>query len=149
VSAFYALKDTRTPARIAFLRVIIAGAVGYGLMKYLENYQIQGRPLGVLGLSLSAAVGAWVEWAFLRRTLGRRIGHVGATAGTLARMTAAAATGAIAGRGLLFVLPDLHPVMLAAVTVPAFAAVYFLTARALGVQQAALIMDRYLRRLRR
>jgi putative peptidoglycan lipid II flippase len=147
VSAFYALKNTRTPAKVALLRVVIAGGVGFALMRILENYQVLGRPLGVAGLSLAAAVGAWVEWALLRQLLSAHIGSVAGGAGVLARMTAAALAGAAAGRGLLLLLPALHPIVLAGITIPVFAATYFVTARALGVEQAAALMDRYLRRL--
>jgi putative peptidoglycan lipid II flippase len=147
-SAFYALKDTRTPAKIALVRVIIAGAAGVALMLLLERYELLDRPLGVVGLSSAAGAAAWVEWALLRRSLSARIGPVGAGAGVLARMGAAALAGAAAGRGLLLLLPALHPILLAGITIPAFAAVYFLTARALGVEQAAVLLDRYVRRLR-
>jgi putative peptidoglycan lipid II flippase len=147
VSAFYALKDTRTPAKVALVRVVVAGAVGLGLMRILENYQLLDRPLGVVGLSVAGAAGAWVEWAWLRRTLGARIGDVGAHGSVLVRMAAAALAGAAAARGLLLVLPALHPVLLAGITIPVFAAVYFVVARALGVEQAAVLLERYLRRL--
>ena len=148
VSAFYALKNTRTPAKVALVRVLIAGGVGVGLMLILEKYRLAGRPLGVLGLSLAAGVGAWVEWALLRRSLGARIGGFASSAGVLGRMAIAALAGAVAGRLLLLLLPALHPIVLAGITIPAFAAVYFVTARALGVEQAATLMDRYLRRFR-
>jgi putative peptidoglycan lipid II flippase len=148
VSAFYAFKDTRTPAKIALLRVIIAGVTGFALMRILERYELLDRPLGVAGLSTAAGAAAWVEWALLRRTLGARIGAVGAGAGVLARMGGSALAGAAVSRGLLLLLPPLHPILLAGITIPVFAAVYFLTARALGVEQAATLMDRYLRRLR-
>jgi putative peptidoglycan lipid II flippase len=149
-SAFYALKDTRTPAKVALLRVVISAAFGFTFMVYFEDYEIMGRPLGAAGLSLGAAVGAWVEWVYLRRFLRLRLaGDVGAGAGVLSRMFAAALAGAAAGRGLLLLLPSLHPIFLAGITVPAFGVVYFLAARALGVEQAKRLTDRYLRRITR
>jgi putative peptidoglycan lipid II flippase len=148
VSAWYALKNTRTPAKVALLRVVIAGLVGFVLMRILENYQLAGRPLGVAGLSVAAGAAAWVEWAVLRRSLSARIGAVGGGGAVLARMAVAALAGAAGARGLLLLLPALHPILLAGITIPVFGAIYFVTARALGVEQAASLMDRYLRRLR-
>ncbi len=70
-NAFYALDDTKTPARIAVVRVVISAAIGAGLMFVLDRYSVpevvgipaEGRPLrmGAVGLALGASVGAWVE----------------------------------------------------------------------------------------
>jgi putative peptidoglycan lipid II flippase len=150
VSAFYAFRDTKTPAKIALVRVILSGLIGFGLMTYLEQYHLDGgKPLGVVGLSTAAAVGAWVEWGLLRRFLRQRMGHVGAGGPALLRMLGAAFAGAAVARGVLFLLPPLHPILLAGITVPLFGVVYFFAARALGVEEATAMMDRYVRRLRR
>lgn len=94
-SALYGLDDTRTPARIAGLRVLVATTVGVGLMLALDAFRLDvtgivrvGEPfvldasarasadsllrLGAVGLALGASVGAWVEWFLLRRAVARR-----------------------------------------------------------------------------
>ncbi len=70
-NAFYALNDTKTPARIAVWRVAISGVLGAGLMFWFDQYSVEavfgipaeGEPLrlGAVGLALGSAVGAWVE----------------------------------------------------------------------------------------
>src|SRR5690606_17735601 len=56
-SAFFALRDTRTPARIAAVRVLLAGALGASLMLPLDRVAISPElRLGALGLSLATGV---------------------------------------------------------------------------------------------
>lgn len=105
-SALYGLDETRAPARAAALRVLIATGAGVGLMLVLDAYrwdatgfvqvaevgfpdqaarasELSLHRLGAAGLALGASLGAWVEWAVLRRNLAARIGlptaRVGAT----------------------------------------------------------------------
>src|SRR5690606_7945160 len=79
-NTFFALGDTRTPAKFALVRVVLAGGLGYLLMTRLEQYQLLGQPLGAVGLALASGLAAWVEWALLRSSAARRIGTVGAGA---------------------------------------------------------------------
>jgi putative peptidoglycan lipid II flippase len=163
-SAFFALRDTKTPARVAGLRVLTSGIAGATLMIQFEsvtigtmtipaglfgNIHVAGLPLGPVGLALGAAVGAWLEWALLRGRLKRRIGAVGSGAGQLARMFGAALIAAAAGYGVRLALPALHPVPMAAVVAVTFGVVYFAVARLLGLSEARVVFDSVLRRLRR
>lgn len=82
-NAFYALDDTKTPAKIAVVRVVVSAALGAGLMFWLDQFAVPevvgipetGRPLrlGAVGLALGASVGAWAELAALRIALGRSL----------------------------------------------------------------------------
>jgi putative peptidoglycan lipid II flippase len=85
-SAFYALRDTRTPAWVAYLRVAVSLGVGLALMFPLDDVALESagpggagevRRLGAMGLALGASAGAWLEYAMLRRKLGSRIGAHG------------------------------------------------------------------------
>ena len=106
-SAFFALRDTRTPARIAYLRVGISLVVGTALMLPLDRLGVaggeggaaQGLRLGAAGLALGATVGAWTEYLLLRRSLARAIGPHGAPRRQLAVILAAGFAGT--GAGLL------------------------------------------------
>jgi len=94
-SALYALDDTRTPARIAAVRVLVASAIGVALMLVLDAYRADAdglvrvaepgvlepaaraatsslHRLGAVGLALGASAGAWIEWALLRSAVGRK-----------------------------------------------------------------------------
>lgn len=132
-SAFFALHDTKTPAKTAAIRVATAAVVGVALMVQLEQVHtpaisvgalrvrelsfgpygfgfwrspgLAGQPLGVLGLTLGAGVAAWLEWWLLRTRLSRQLGPVAPPAGSVARMVLAAVVAAVVGRGLVQVLP--------------------------------------------
>jgi putative peptidoglycan lipid II flippase len=159
-SAFFALRDTRTPARIAAIRVATSALLGFILMTQFEPVRVFGitfgpglgeelrigtRSLGAVGLALGAGVGAWLEWALLRRELNRRIGAVGAGAGVLGRMLIAALAGAAAGWGARMMLGGLHPVIDAAIIGGAFGAVYLGLGVALGIEQAGAVAKRLAR----
>ena len=104
-SAFYALRDTRTPARVAYARVGVSLAVGLALMFPLDllDVGILGAGgdggallrLGAVGLALGATVGAWVEYSLLRRALRRRLGPHSPRPRTTVALVAAG-TGAVA-----------------------------------------------------
>jgi len=163
-SAFFALRDTKTPARVAGLRVLVAALGGALLMVQFEpltlgsikipagvwgNVTVAGLPLGPVGLALGAAVGAWVEWALLRGRLAARIGAVGAGGGQLVRMFIAAIGAAGVANLAHLWLTAIHPLLVAVVVVALFGAVYFALARALDLSEARVVLDSVMRRLRR
>ncbi len=162
-TAFYALRDTKTPARVAGLRVLTSALAGAALMLQFEpvtlggvtvaaglfgDLRIEGLPLGPVGLALGAAVGAWLEWALLRRSLSRQIGSIGVGAGALGRLFAAAVAAAVAGYGTSLALQDLYPLVSAGIVASVFGVVYLALARLLGVTEARVVMDGVLRRVR-
>ncbi len=163
-TTFFALRDTKTPARVAGLRVLIAGICGASLMIQFEpvtvgsftipaglfaNVRVDGLPLGAVGLALGAAIGAWIEWTLLYRGLSRRIGAVGAGMGQLAKMFVAAIIAAAVAHGARLGVANLHPLIVAAVVVSVFGAAYFGIARVLGLTEAKVVLDSVLRRLKR
>lgn len=148
-SAFFALHDTATPAKVAAVRVTLSGLAGGALMLWLRNYQIAGNPLGPVGLSLAAGLAAWVEWLILRHRLRARIGPVGAGLSVLARMFGAAVAAALLGRLILLALPTVHPVLAGVICLLPYGIGYFLIARMLGVEEARQVLGRIGRRLSR
>lgn len=145
-SAFFALHDTRTPAKIALIRVAVAAGAGAVLMFALERVQVRGEPIGALGLSLATSIGAWIEWSLLRRSLMPRIGAVGAGAGALARMFSAAGLAALAARGVALALSRLDEIVAAVVVLGAYGAIYVVIGLALGLGEARLLTARFGRR---
>ena len=75
-SAFYALRDTRTPLNFAIIRVVLTVVMGYLFALPLPRLLGIDRRWGVAGLTLSAGMAGWVEFALLRRALQARIGTV-------------------------------------------------------------------------
>lgn len=163
-SAFYALRDTRTPARVAGLRVLVSAVAGALLMLQFEpvavrgwtlpgglwsQLRIEGLPLGPVGLALGAAIGAWLEWRLLRRVLIARIGEVGVGGPTLARLFGAALFAAAAAFALGLATHGLARLPAAALVVAAFGAAYLALTHLLGLEESRRFVDSALRRVRR
>ena len=134
-SAFYASRDTRTPARIAYLRVVLSLGAGFALMLPMDGYSVGELRLGATGLALGASLAAWVELLLLRRALYGSIGSHGIRKGRLLRMSIAGAFATAIGVGALVLLPALHPWLVALGTLVPFGGVYLLTTTLLGVSQ--------------
>jgi putative peptidoglycan lipid II flippase len=130
-SAFYALRDTRRPARIAYARVGLSLVAGLLLMIPLDRTGVGGLGLGAVGLALGASVGAWVEYALLRRGLGARIGPHG-IGRTTERLWLAATVAAGVGVGVQWLLPPQHPAWVAVETLIPFGVVYLAGAALMG-----------------
>jgi putative peptidoglycan lipid II flippase len=90
-SAFYALRDTRTPFWFALTRVMLTGTLGYlfafPLRPFMNTVLVEWlhfpKPdlpnielsLGAVGLTFSAGIAGWIEFLLLRRALQKRIGN--------------------------------------------------------------------------
>ena len=99
-SAFYALRDTRTPLKFAAIRVGLTVALGYLCALPLPPLLGLDRKWGVAGLTLSAGIAGWIEFALLRRSLARRIGAVRYSITYIAKLWLAALVAAAAGLAL-------------------------------------------------
>ena len=142
-SAYYALRDTRTPLRYAIVRVILTTALGYMCAIPLPRWLGIDPLWGTAGLTASAGVAGWVEMILLRRTLNARIGRTGLSAGHVARLWVSAGLGAGIAWGVKLAMPALHPVLLAIAILAPFGLVYLGSTAALGVPEARrLLRDR-------
>ncbi len=90
-STFYSLKDTKTPLKIALVRVALTTILGFAAAIYLPpklqqwfamssatflNYQLSQIPWGTVGLTASAGVAGWIEFVLLKRRLLAQIGSI-------------------------------------------------------------------------
>jgi putative peptidoglycan lipid II flippase len=89
-SAFYALKDTRTPLVFAVIRVTLTTVLGYLAAFPLPAFLGLDPKWGAAGLTASAGVSGWIEFLLLRRALGKRIGSDPVGVAMLARLWLAA-----------------------------------------------------------
>jgi putative peptidoglycan lipid II flippase len=163
-SAFFALRDTKTPARVAALRMGASAIAGFALMVQFEpialagiqvpggifsSWRVAGAPLGPIGLAVGATLGAWLEWTLLHASLAKRIGDCGAGASRLAKTFGAALVAAAAGYAAKLAVSGLYPLLVAVIVVAAFGAVYFAVARALKLEEASAVLAALARRARR
>ena len=140
-SAYYALGDARTPARIAYVRIVVSAATGVILMFPLDRHTVGDLGLGAAGLAAGASVGAWLEVSLLKRRLGRRLSGLSFGGRRVARYLLATGMAVVAGLGsglLLPMLPPVHPVLAAAATILPVAVVYLWVAHVLQVTPSGL-----------
>lgn len=131
-NAFYGLRDTATPARVAAVRIVTSLVFGAIFMVPLDRIQVGERFLGAAGLGLGSAVAAWLEYGTLRRRLRDRVGPHGPGVGEGARVWAAAALAAGLGLGAERLLAGLPPRLVALGTLGAFGVGYLALTRLLG-----------------
>jgi putative peptidoglycan lipid II flippase len=146
-STFYALYDTRTPLRCALIRVGLTLVLGYACAISLPPLIGVERRWGVAGLTVSAGVAAWVEFALLRRNLNRRLGWTGVDRGYLARLWMMALTAAAAAVAVKYAV-HAGPRLTAMAVIPVYGAVYLGFAYWTGVPELQRLMASTLTRLR-
>jgi len=89
-SAFYALKDTRTPLLFAVIRVTLTTLLGYLFAFPLTRVAGLDPKWGAAGLTVSAGISGWIEFLLLRRALSKRIGSESIGLALVARLWGAA-----------------------------------------------------------
>ncbi len=145
-SGFYALRDTRTPLRFAVIRVILTTLLGYLAAVPLPPLLGLDPKWGAAGLTATAGLAGWLEFALLRRGLARRIGETGLPLRFLATLWGAALLGGVAGFGASWLGPLLPPIAAALVALLPFAATYLLVTTFVGVPEALALTGRLFRR---
>jgi putative peptidoglycan lipid II flippase len=166
-STFYALRDPKTPLRYAMLRVCLTAVPGVvfafplrpaivALLRLLHlpipSFPDGDLPFGAIGLTASAGMAGWIEFAMLRRALARRIGAVPLAPSFLGRLWAAALAGAAVGVAVdMFLGPamqalPLRHILEAIVVAGAFGVTYFAATFALGVPESRATLGRFLLR---
>jgi putative peptidoglycan lipid II flippase len=145
-STFYALRDTRTPLRFAVARVFLTGALGWFFAFPLPR--LLGLPAwtGAAGLTASAGIAGWLEFALLRRSISARIGRTGIKRSVLLRLWASGLAAGAAGWGVMHFVSPAHQSARGLAAIAAFAVVYGLATLALGVPEARALVGRITRR---
>src|SRR3989441_1245093 len=141
-STYYALHDTRTPLRYAGIRVALTTVLGYLCAIPLPPANGLDPKWGAAGLTASAGVAGWIEFALLRRSLNKRIGHTGLPIGYVLKLWLAAAVGAAVGWAIKLVIGGQHPVFVAGLVLVPYGLIYFAISSALGLPEAGCVGQR-------
>ena len=144
-SAFYALRDTRTPLKFAVLRVALTLGLGYLCALPLPRLLGLDHRWGTAGLTFSAGVAGWLEFVLLRRAMQNRIGAVPSGASRIVRLWLVAVLAAAVGYGIKRVLPFHRPLLVGPCVLIPYAAVYLGVAQWMGIASLGAI-HRLLRR---
>ncbi len=166
-SAYYALKNTRTPLLFAAVRVGLGIALGYWAVRILPGQLGLPAYLGAVFITVTTGITAWVEVTLLKYGLRRELGALPAIGAHLARVWPAALIAGAAtlsvkialgayfgtitinefGGGIL--APPATPRLLTSLGLLAFfGGVYGLAALLFRVPQASALVNRVLRRRR-
>jgi putative peptidoglycan lipid II flippase len=161
-SAFYALRDTKTPLRFAMIRVALTAALGWIFAFPLRPYIVDllqridvPMPLvggntkiyGAIALTATAGVAGWLEFLLLRRALARRIGAVRLPPSFLVSLWGAGAlAGATAAIANIYLMHRLPPILNGAIVCGVFGVIYFAATIAFGVPEARGTLSRFTRR---
>ncbi len=144
-STFYALHDTRTPLRFAVVRVFLTTVLGYLFALPLPDALGVPRQWGAVGLTASAGLAGWVEFALLRRGLNRRIGRTGLPLAYVSKLWASAAASAAVAWGLRLLLGPVHPIILALLVLTPYGLLYFALTSAWGLPESRAVVGRFTR----
>ncbi len=147
-SAFYALKDTRTPFLFAVLRVALSTLTGIYCSLYLPSVLGIDLRWGVAGLTASAGFSGWIEFLLLRRSLNHRIGRTGLNAVFLMKLWGTAIVSAAAAwilRSISGVM-NLHPVVAACIVLGLYGVLYFFITALLNIKESRNLIKRLIRK---
>jgi putative peptidoglycan lipid II flippase len=144
-STYYALHDTRTPLRYAIVRVTLTTVLGYLFAIPLPPAIGLDPKWGVAGLTASAGIAGWIEFALLRRSLNKRIGKTGLPLGYVLKLWLAAAAGAGAGWAIKLALGAYHPAIVAVLVLLPYGLIYFAVTAVLRVPELNSVLGRVFR----
>jgi putative peptidoglycan lipid II flippase len=145
-SAFYALRDTRTPLRFAVIRVALTLGLGYLAALPLPRLLGLDQRWGAAGLTASAGVAGWVEFMLLRRGLQRVVGAVPSGWSRIARLWTVAILSALACYGLKVALPFDRPLLVGPCVLIPYAALYFGITQWMGIASMGAVGRLFTRR---
>jgi putative peptidoglycan lipid II flippase len=145
-SAYYALRDTRTPLRFAVIRVALTTVLGYLCAIPLPRWLGIDPLWGAAGLTASAGIAGWVEMLLLRRGMNRKLGPTGLPVAFVARLWASALIAAAIAWAVKLALPVVHPVVVAILVLGPYGLAFFGATFVSGVPEASTMFRRVVRR---
>ena len=145
-SAYYALKDTRTPLRFAIIRVALTTVLGYFLALWLPSRIGLDPRWGAAGLTVSAGIAGWIEFLLLRARLNQRIGVTGLPARLVMSLWSSAAVGAVAGWEVRRLTTGVSTFVGGAFVIATYGIIFLLMTIALGIPEAHTALARFRRR---
>ena len=144
-NVFYAMGETRVPARIAMERVALSAALGVVLMLGLDTYAVNdlfvptapGRRLflGAVGLALGAGISSWYELARLHRSLAGTLGALSLPWRYTMKLGCLAVLAGLLGLILWYFLEGRSVLLVAPVVLTTFGSTYLFVSRWLGLTQ--------------
>jgi putative peptidoglycan lipid II flippase len=147
-SVFYALHDTRTPMRIALVRVTTSIVLGATLAVYGPRLVGIDDKWGVAGITIAAGLAGWLEFALLRRALRRRLGSVDLPGRIRGVLWGAAALAAAFAWGARVLNAEAPMLVRTGLVLGIYGMTYWLVTWKAGIPEAVALRDRVFRQRR-
>ena len=145
-SAFYALRNTRTPLKFATLRVALTLGLGYLCALPLPRLLGLDQRWGTAGLTFSAGIAGWLEFVLLRSSLHKQIGTMKSAGSRIARLWLVAIVAAVISFGIKLVLPLKEPLLVGPCVLIPYAGFYVAVTQWMGIASMGAIGRRFTRR---
>jgi putative peptidoglycan lipid II flippase len=148
-SAFYSLKDTKTPLKFACVRVALTTALGYFFALSFPK-MIGINPFwGTVGLTASAGFAGWVEFLLLKHSLNKIVGKTALGLSFQFKLWVIGLVAAALGVALkLYLIPHWHPILKALLVIGVYGGVYIGGAIALKIPETRALTNRIAGRFR-
>jgi putative peptidoglycan lipid II flippase len=152
-STFFSLKDTRTTLHFAIVRIIAATVLGYLFAFKLAPMIAPNEMYATAGLTASAGLSGWIEFALLRRKLNKTIGHTGIRFSYQLKLWLAALIAACLGLLIKYIFTTEaalelsrsflgHPIPKAICIFSCYGAIYFLVTYLLNIEESRSFINK-------
>lgn len=146
-STFYSMKDTRTPLKLAVLRVFFTSTLGVFGAFYLPGILGVDPKWGTTGLTVTAGFAGWIEFYLLRRKLNKKIGQTGLERSFQVKLWSAALVSGAFAFAVKLILNDFgHVILRAAIVLGLYGVLYFGLGYLLKIEQAHSLVGKIKRR---
>lgn len=144
-SAFYAMRDTRTPMRFALVRVTTSITLGAALAIFGPRVLGIDARWGVAGITVAAGLAGWLEFALLRQALRKRLGAVDLPGRTRAVLWGAAILAAALAWGARLVNAEAPMLVRTGLVLGVYGMTYWLVTWKAGIPEAVALRARVFR----
>jgi len=144
-SAFYAMRDTRTPMRFALVRVCTSITLGATLAIFGPRWFGVDAKWGVAGITVAAGLAGWLEFALLRNALRKRLGPVDLPNRTRAVLWGAAALAAALAWGARLINAEAPMLVRTGLVLGIYGMTYWLVTWKAGIPEAVAMRNRAFR----
>jgi len=147
-STFYSLKDTKTPLKFAFIRVLLTTLLGYLFAFPLPRFLGLEASWGTAGLTASAGLSGWIEFYLLRKALNKRIGDTTLKLSYQLKLW----TCALIASAIGFVIEQLialPPLRMAVLIFSFYGVTYLAVSYFLKIEESSKTIDKFLNKIKK